>query len=217
MKYLFFSILCFLLGGFSAFAQLDTLSKEDLQRYEGEVIQLSEVLIFGKERTFDSQEAQRKYLILQSRVKKVYPYARLAAERLEIMEKAMDTMPRRMQKTYTKRMQRYIEQRFTDELKKLSRSQGRILVKLIHRQTGRTSFELVKELRNSWSAFWYNNTAWLYDISLKKPYNPWQDEEDFWIEDILQRAFYKGELQPQDPAYPIDYTELTKQWETKLR
>ncbi|MDO4781913.1 MAG: DUF4294 domain-containing protein [Capnocytophaga felis] len=207
MKSLFLTFFTILCCSF-AFAQTDTL-------YQGEnfqfidTIRLPEVVVFGKERKFVSEEARKQYLILRSRVKKVYPYAKLAADRLEIMEQTMDTMRnKRAKKLYTKRMQKYIEDRFTAELKKLSRSQGRILVKLIHRQTGRTAYQLVKDLRNGWSAFMYNSTAWLYDISLKTEYNPAENNEDLLIEEILHRAFANDELDYQAPAFEINLSKI---------
>ena len=68
-------------------------------------------------------------------------------------ERLKTTKRKRDKKKYTKRVQKYIEEEFSDKLKKFTRTEGQILVKLIHRQTGRTSFELVKELRTSWRAF----------------------------------------------------------------
>ena len=151
----------------------DTIYIFDQQFYSGDTIRLAEVSVFGKEHYFGDAEAQKRYLLLRSRVKRVYPYAKMAADRLYTMERTMDTMQnKRQKKVYVKRTQRYIEDHFTDELKKLSRSQGRILIKLIHRQTGKTAYELVKDLRNGWNAYWYNKTAWLYDLSLKKGYDP---------------------------------------------
>lgn len=189
-------------------AQTDTLHQDSNLQFI-DTIRLPEVVVFGKERKFISEEARKQYLILRNRVKKVYPYAKLAADRLEIMQQTMDTMRnKRAKKLYTKRMQKYIEDRFTDELKKLSRSQGRILVKLIHRQTGKTAFQLVKDLRNGWSAFMYNSTAWLYDISLKTEYNPTENNEDLLIEEILLRAFANDELEYQAPAFEIDFSKI---------
>ena len=109
--------------------------------HEGDTIYLPEVNLFGKERSFGDADAQKRYLLLKSRVKRVYPYAKIAADRLYTMERTMDTMQNKQQrKVYVKRTQRYIEDHFTDELKKLSRSQGRLLIKLIHRQTGKTAY-----------------------------------------------------------------------------
>ncbi|WP_172918395.1 DUF4294 domain-containing protein [Capnocytophaga canis] len=194
-----------------AYAQHDTIGKPHYQLID--TIRLSDVYVFERaERTFPNEEARKQYLILRNRVRKVYPYAKMAADRLYVMEQTMDTMKNnRTKKTYVKRTQKYIEDRFTDELKLLSRSQGRILVKLIHRQTGRTAFNLVKELRNGWNAFWYNNTAWLYDISLKSEYNPAEVEEDYWIEEILLRAFAREELEEQDPAFLIDFEKISQE------
>ena len=142
---------------------------------------------------------------------------KMAADRLYTMERTMDTMQNKQQrKVYVKRTQRYIEDHFTDELKKLSRSQGRILIKLIHRQTGRTAYDLVKELRNGWNAYWYNKTAWLYDLSLKKGYDPMNIEEDYWIEEIVLRAISKGELEDQTPALQYNFSELTEHRRKRL-
>ena len=195
----------------------DTLFVFDKEFYTGDTIRLTEVNLFGKERSFSDLEAQKRYLLLQRRVKKVYPYAKMAADRLSVMQHTMDTMQRtRQKKVYVKRTQRYIEEHFTDELKKLSRSQGRILIKLIHRQTGRTAYNLVKELRNGWNAYWYNKTAWLYDLSLKKEYDPHNVEEDYWIEEIILRAINRGELEPQVPALRFNFTELTEERKKRL-
>lgn len=207
MKSFFLTLFAIICCSFVS-AQTDTLHQDSNLQFI-DTIRLPEVVVFGKERKFISEEAHKQYLILRNRVKKVYPYAKLAADRLEIMQQTMDTMRnKRAKKLYTKRMQKYIEDRFTDELKKLSRSQGRILVKLIHRQTGKTAFQLVKDLRNGWSAFMYNSTAWLYDISLKTEYNPTENNEDLLIEEILLRAFANDELEYQAPAFEIDFGKI---------
>ena len=102
----------------------------------------------------------------------------------------------------------------SEKLKKLTHTEGQILVKLIHRQTGRTAFELVKELRTGWRAFWYNTTASLFEISLKEEYQPFINKEDYIIEDVLERSFQSNILERQDPAFKIDYLDLTEHWNT---
>ena len=204
---------------FTTFSQKrDTIYIFDQQFYSGDTIRLAEVSVFGKEHYFGDAEAQKRYLLLRSRVKRVYPYAKMAADRLYTMEHTMDTMQnKRQKKVYVKRTQRYIEDHFTDELKKLSRSQGRILIKLIHRQTGKTAYELVKDLRNGWNAYWYNKTAWLYDLSLKKGYDPMNVEEDYWIEEIILRAINSGELEYQTPALLYNFSDLVEQRKKRLQ
>ena len=180
------------------------------------MIDLEEVLFFGNQPFFKDEEQRKKYELLRYRVRKVYPYAKMAADKLYKIERTLDTLPnQRQRKRYTKQVQEDAEARFTDELKKLSRSQGRILIKLIYRQTGYSAYDLVKHLRSGWRAFWYNNTAWFYDLSLKSIYAPESEEEDFWIEDILLRAFSQGELEMQPPAIAINYEAIEKKWRTK--
>ena len=203
-----------ILGVFSAVAQEDTAEKlrDSIAPYET-VINLEDVFVFGNQPVFRNEEQRKKYELLKYRVKKVYPYAKLAADKLYQIERTLDTLPNnRQKKRYTKKVQEEAEARFTDELKKLSRSQGKILIKLIYRQTGDSAYDLVKNLRSGWRAFWYNNTAWFYELSLKSVYNPLEVEEDFWIEDILQRAFSRKELEVQEPAFPIDYEAIEKKW-----
>ncbi|GGE00019.1 DUF4294 domain-containing protein [Planktosalinus lacus] len=178
-------------------------------------IDLEEVYLLNKLK-FNSAKERRAYLILRRRTRKVYPYAKLAAERLQVMTDRLATLEsNREKRIYTKRVQKYIEGEFTDELKKLTKSEGKILVKLIHRQTGTTAYDLVKELRTGWRAFWYNTTASLFEISLKDEFSPLKNKEDFLIEDILQRAFQEGALEVQHPAWPIDYFELADFWTNK--
>ncbi len=179
------------------------------------VIQLKEVYLLGKHK-FASKEERIRYLILRRKTLKVYPYAKLAAERLVELNSRIATLKRKSeQRQYSKIIQRYIEDEFSAELKKMSRTEGQILVKLIHRQTGNTTFDLIKELRSGWRAFWFNNTAKLFDISLKREFDPGNVAEDFMIEDILLRAFQSGKLERQDPAFPIDYYDLKDKWAAK--
>lgn len=176
------------------------------------VIDLDAVVVLNKLQ-FDSKEDRIRYLILKRKTIKVYPYAKLAAERLVELNSRLETLDRKSDKRrYARIIQKYIEDEFSAELKKLTRTEGQILVKLIHRQTGKTTFDLIKELRSGWRAFWFNNTARLFDISLKEEFNPLAVNEDYLIEDILERAFQKGQLERQKSAFPIDYFDLTNKW-----
>lgn len=175
-------------------------------------IDLDEVLVLGRLK-FNSELERRKYLILRRKTIKVYPYAKLASDRLVELNSRLDQIKsRRDQKRYTKIVQDYIENEFSAELKKLTRTEGQILVKLIHRQTGITTFELVKELKSGWRAFWYNTTASMFDISLKEEFNPTKNQEDYLIEDILQRAFQNKQLEKQPSALDYNFLELTDKW-----
>lgn len=196
----------------------DTIHKEYMiiegDSIPREFIDLEEVLLLEKLR-FDNETERRRYLILRHKTHKVYPYAKLASERLVELNSRLDLIKgRRDQKRYTKIVQNYIEEQFSAELKKLTRTEGQILVKLIHRQTGNTAFDLIKDLKSGWRAFWYNTTASMFDISLKKEFDPETDQEDYLIEDILQRAFQANKLEKQPTALDFDFLELTDKWKT---
>lgn len=186
---------------------------EDDESIINDTIQLPEVLIYkGKM----DPDARKQFLLLQSRVYKTYPYAKLASERLTILNKGMANLKtNKEKKKYFKIVENYLSNEFEAKLKKLSRKQGQILVKLIHRQTGTTTYELVKNLKSGWKAFWSNTAASMFDINLKTKYAPFDVNEDYLIETILVRAFDSGRLQNQNPAKPVDYDNLTETWESR--
>ena len=176
-------------------------------------IELNEVYLFSR-LSFDSYKEKLRYYILRRKTLKVYPYAKLAAERLvDLNERLAKIKSKKKRRQYMKIVQRYIEQEFSAELKKLTRTEGQILVKLIYRQTGETAFELVKDLRNGWRAFWYQTTAKMFKISIKEEFHPESIHEDYLIEDILQRAFAAGQLDRQESVLDYDYAALTNIWD----
>jgi len=178
-------------------------------------IPLKEVVVFKPLRFKDREELNR-YLILRRRVLRVYPYAKLAAERLTVLNERLDQIDtKRGKKKYMKRLEDFVYEEFEEELKKLSKSQGKILIRLVHRQTGSTTFELVKKLRNGWKAFIYQTTASLFSLSLKEKYNPSEVLEDYLIEDILQRAFADQYLIEQPPALTYDLNAIYQNWKDK--
>lgn len=222
----FFLSLLFFVGAIAQQKENDSILEREFDsiyeyyvRFEGDSvlrssIALDEVYLFGKLQ-FPNKKERLRYYILRRKTLKVYPYAKLAAERLvELNDSLQHIKKRRHQKRYTKKVQKYIEGEFSDELKKLTRTEGQILVKLIHRQTGNTSFDLVKDLRSGWRAFWYNTTAKAFKIDLKEEFQPASVHEDYLIEDILQRAFAADRLQRQESVLDYDYAALTNKWKT---
>ncbi len=180
-------------------------------------IELEEVIVFQPLK-FKNRNELRSYLILRRKTRKVWPYAVLASKRLEKLTSRLSSLDSKSKKRrYTKMVQKYIEEKFTDQLKKLTKTEGQILVKLMYRQTGITTFDLVKDLKSGWRAFWYNTTASLFNISLKEKYNPKDVKEDYLIEDILQRSFKDEILEKHEPAFEIDYLGLVESWQNKAK
>ena len=182
----------------------------------GLAIELEEVII-DKNQVKISDDARKRFLILQRRVYKVYPYAKMASERLVQLNKGMAGLKtNKERKKYFKITEDYLNNEFEGQLKKLSRKDGQILVKLIHRQTGTTTFTLIKTLKSGWKAFWSNNTARLFDINLKTEYAPMDVYEDYLIETIIDRAFKSRRLIPQAAANPIDVDDMADFWSEKI-
>jgi ABC-type transporter MlaC component len=209
-----------ILISFSASAQvakLDTLKIQEFTEENDTILKdpiLLEEVIIHKSKL--DPESKKQFLILQNRVYKVYPYAKIAADRLSNLNRNMAALKSNKEKRkYFKIVENYIENEFTDKLKKLSRKQGQVLVKLICRQTGQTTYDLIREQKSGWKAFWSNTTAKLFDINLKLGYSPYEVNEDFLIETILDRAFDSGRLVRQAPATPIDLEKVTNHWYSK--
>lgn len=183
-------------------------------RNDSMTLSLDEIVLF-ETRKFNSTSEKKYYYWYYKKVQKAYPFAKLASDELtKINKDLVNISSKRKRKKHIKKIQTYMEGEFTDQLKTLTRTEGRILLKLVHRQTGETMFELIKEYRSSWNAFWYNSTANLFKLSLKSQYHPESDPLDFIVEDILQRSFSNGSLEKQDSKLTVDYYSLLDQWKT---
>ncbi|MDP2088167.1 MAG: DUF4294 domain-containing protein [Flavobacteriaceae bacterium] len=210
-------LIIFLLINSAAYAQRSKSVKIDSLKtfgeyiiYEGDtlIIELREVQLLDKMK-FVSEKDKRYYFWFRDKVIKSYPYATYAAEKLAVLDERLQKIPSKSKrKKYVLMAQNYMENEFSDKLKKLTRTNGRIMIKLIHRQTNETVFNLIKDYRSGWNAFWYNATAYMFDLSLKMPYDPVNVDEDFLIEQILQREFINGTLIEQKPKIPINIEEI---------
>jgi hypothetical protein len=216
MKRILF-LICFLL--LTSAIQAQVIQKESDIIIENDTIlndtiELPE-LIVRKEKL--DIEARKQFALLQNRVLKVYPYAKITAERLTALNRGMANLKtEREKKKYFKIVENYLTNEFEAKLKKLSRKQGQILVKLIHRQTGTSTYDLIADLKSGWKAFWSNTTARVFDINLKSKYDPYNNNEDYLIESILVYAFETGRLQNQSPAIKVDFDNLSATWEAKV-
>lgn len=163
------------------------------------------------------EKYRRDMIILRNRLRRVYPYAKATAENLVILNTNLAKISSNSDKRrYIKRSQKYLEEQFTEKIKKLSRNDGKILIKLIDRQTGQTVFKLIKEFKSGWKAFWSNTAARTFSLNLKSEYHPESDLEDFYIEVQLQYLFYSYQLEERAPHKPINLNQLRKQWSSKI-
>ena len=121
---------------------------------------------------FKNKKQKAAWDRLKYNVKKVYPYSIIAAARLKEYDRVLAQFStEKEKKNYMKRAEKELKKEFGDQLKKLTISQGRILIKLIDRETGKTSYDLVKDMRGSFSAHMWQGVALIFNSSLKDDYD----------------------------------------------
>jgi len=147
-------------------------------------IDLRTVVVFPQ-LDFKSWSELVGYERLVINIKKVYPYAKLAAVKLTEYKHKLDSLPNeRERKKFLKAAEKELEARFGNEIKDLNFTQGKLLIKLIYRQTGNSTFAIVKELRGSFNAFIYQTVARIFGYDLRSQYDP--EGSDKAIEHIVQ-------------------------------
>lgn len=143
---------------------------------------------FIKEAQKDPQYEAR-YQKLVRDVKKVLPYAKMAGFRMHMLEQNLMNLPNeKARKAYLSRTEDGIKEQFMDDLVNLTMSQGKILIKLIHRETGKDTYTLLKTYRGNFTAIYWQGLAKVFDANLKNEYNP---VEDWQIEQIIHQLGFE--------------------------
>lgn len=138
------------------------------------------------QRTFKSEKDRLAYLKLKRDVKKAYPYAILASVKLKEYDAILANMPENKRAPYLKKTETELKEQFESDLKNLTMNQGRILIRLIDRETGKTTYKVIHDYRGTFSAFVWQSFSLLWGNNLKWKYDPSQGE-DMLIEDIIQQ------------------------------
>lgn len=147
------------------------------------VIDLDQVMVISN-RVFKTYDEAVKYYMLERDVKTVYPYAIMAEATFQQCEETIKTMSSEADKRrYIKKVEKQLMKQYSDELKGLTVDQGRLLIKLINRETGQTSYQLVKDLRGSFSAFMWQTVASIFGNNLKNTYDAAGEDKE--IESII--------------------------------
>ena len=183
--FLIISVFC-LSVSFSHAQVRDTLNILEGVKVDNEIIphqEMQTIYIYPR-KEFKSKRYEDQYWRLVNKVKKVYPYAKRAGELLkEYNVRFMATNDKKLQRQYVRKAEEELFKQYGDQLKKLTISEGRILIKLIDRQTGSTSYELIKELKGGLAVFFWQGVARIFGNDLKSQYDP--ATEDRLIEEII--------------------------------
>lgn len=191
MKQLF--LLIFILGiSFSAYSQ--PVKNADSTK-------VMQALIIGKDTilvssipeldiysmVFKSRWDHWKYRRLIRNVKAAYPYAKIAGNTLKDLDLRLASMRNeRQKKQFINQTEDQLRAEFEDNLKQLTISQGKILIKLVYRETGNTTYEVVQDVKGNFSAGFWQAVARVFGSNLKTAYSPETNEEDKTIEYIIQ-------------------------------
>lgn len=157
------------------------------------IVDLPELDIDLMSRYFEITETRQGRRLVNN-VRKVYPYAKLANDKLQAYDTLLATTNSASER---RRMMRQAESeisdQYTEELEHLTFTQGAILIRLIDRETGNTSYKLVQELRGKVRAFFYQGFARLWGYNLKTEFDPKNDPEDEKI-DIIATLLERGQI-----------------------
>ena len=191
----FLLFLIFCLVGIKGLAQTaDSSRKLPVTIYHGDTIPLVNLPTIDIIAAMSPVAAQKfnQYYKLRRDVLKAYPYAKLAGVKLKEINSTLLTLStEKAKRAYIKRTEKELKEQFEKDLKNLTITQGKILIKLIDRETGNTSYSLVKELRNGFQAFFWQGVAKLFSSNLKAEYDA--DGQDQLIE-VIVKGIENGDI-----------------------
>lgn len=153
---------------------------------------LREVTVYASGMLLTPKEIRKNAKLIRN-VRLMLPFAREAKRRLDVLEVEIANLPKKERKAAIKRAEQQIKDDYQDRLKKFTFSQGLVLIKLIDRETNRTAYSLVGDLRGSFRAGVYQAFARLFGYNLKTKFDPQHDKKDELIDRIV-RSIERGQL-----------------------
>ena len=142
---------------------------------------------------FIDNDERKRFYKLKRRVIKVYPYAIETKLKLDSLNNALDAIgKKRKKRKHVRSVAKIVKEQYAKTLKKLSMKEGRILIKLIYRETGVSTYDLLREYRGWWNATMWQTFARMYDHDLRSIFDPVNLREDMFIDKIIEQAKREG-------------------------
>lgn len=182
------SVLLFLTcGGISLFAQEPQVAEPQVIADTLVEVELPDINVYARRnlRPLTLEERQQLWRLIRD-VKKTYPYAKYVAATIIETYEYMETLPEKERERHLKQVEKELKRDMTPKMKDLTLRQGKVLIKLIHRQCGMTGYELVQAFLGSFKAWTWQIFARVTGANLKSPYDPLHNQEDAVIERIIQ-------------------------------
>jgi len=154
-------------------------------------INIREAVIIGRPST-SKKFPYWKYERLVNNLKKVYPYALVVRARLEQINAALESIPDdKQRKKYLRQIEKDVFGEYEDDIRDMTISQGKLLIKLIDRETLNTSYELIRQYRGGFSAAFWQSIARIFGSNLKAEYDPYGEDA---IMEIILKEIEAGKL-----------------------
>ncbi len=176
----------------------DERQKARIYEINGEKVVVMDELILLPKAHFNNQLDRNFYFFLNKKLNRVYPYFVSALEQYRSLEEELSKIEDDKRRAYIKQRQEVLANQYESQLKGLTTTEGKIFAKLMNRATGKTVYEIIKELRGGWSAFWWNVKGSIADVDIKEPYDPYANRQDNFVESLLQSNWNLGYLQPYE-------------------
>ena len=178
----------------------DEVQKAKIYKINGEQVIVMDELTLRANPHFNNQLDRNFYFFLNKKLNRVYPLFLDALEQYRAIQQESANMKGAERSRYMKQRQTELAASYEKQLRALTTTEGQVFAKLMSRATGKTVYEIIKELRGGWSAFWWNVKGNIADVSLKTPYDPHKYRDDLFIESLLQSNWNLGYLQPYPGA-----------------
>jgi len=178
----------------------DEKQKAKIYEINGETVVVMDELVLLNKPRFNNQLDRNYYYFLNKKLYRVYPLFLTALQQYRDIRKDMSNMDSKTKRQFMKDRQKMLADQYEKQLRDLTTTEGQIFGKLMNRATGKNVYEIIKELRGGWSAFWWNVKGKMADIDLKDQYNPHVNRTDEFLESLLQSNWNSGYLQPYPGA-----------------
>lgn len=173
-------------------------AKQQARIYEidGEVIVVMDELYLKAKPKFNNHLDRNFYVFLNKKLNRVYPLFIKALEQYSTLNEKISRLEGAEKRKYSRQMQEELANQYEAQLRDLTTTEGQIFAKLMHRATGKTVYEIIKEMRGGWSAFWWNIKGNAADVDIKSVYDPYRNREDMFVESLLQSHWNYGLYEP---------------------
>lgn len=178
----------------------DERQKAKIYEINGEVVIVLDELVLVNKPKFNNQLDRNYYYFLNKKLYRVYPLFLTALQQYRDIQKEMTDMDSKVRRKYVRDRQSILADQYEKQLRDLTTTEGQVFAKLMNRATGKNVYEIIKEMRGGWSAFWWNVKGKMADIDIKDQYNPHKNRTDEFLESLLQSNWNSGYLQPYPGA-----------------